>query len=78
MKAQPKKKYTFYKPRYARYEPKNVFVYLGIENGEAGSYCPIGQHSAIDLGYLQECVIISKAQYIKASMGLYTPEEYLQ
>lgn len=77
-KSAPKKKYTYYKPRYTRYRAENVFVFLGTDkHGQPGCYCPVGQHSTLDLAYLQECVIISKAQYLKASMGLYTPEEYI-
>lgn len=65
----------FYKTRYARKSPADVFVYLG--GGEL--YCPIGQHSTLSLDYLKnDCKEISKADYIAISGGLYTPEEYLQ
>ena len=41
-------------------------------------YAPIGQHGFIDKGYFNECVKITKQQYIEVSQGIYTPEEYLK
>lgn len=68
-------KYAYYKTKYKRLDPRDVFVYLG--NLEC--YCPIGQHSEIDLVcLLKECKEITKEQYLKTSGGLYTPEEYLK
>lgn len=48
-----------------------------FQSGKLTFYCPIGQHSNGDMGYLEECLPITKEQYIEASKGFYTPEEYL-
>lgn len=40
-------------------------------------YCPIGQHSLMSAEYLNECNEITKDDYLKASEGIYTPEDYL-
>ena len=53
-----------------------VFVAIKSE-GEYMAYCPIGQHSKLDKGYLQNCEKIRKDQYMIYSNGLYTPREYL-
>jgi len=65
--------YKYYKTKYARWSASDVFVYLGGTD----CYCPIGQHSNLSLEYLKDCKEITKAEYIKASDGLYTPKEYL-
>jgi hypothetical protein len=40
-------------------------------------YCPIGQHSKLYPSYIAGCTPIRKEDYIKASVGYYTPPEYL-
>ena len=40
-------------------------------------YCPIGQHSEGQRAWLNECRKISKKEYLEASKGIYTPEEYI-
>jgi len=66
-------KYKYYKTKYARYSPSDIFVYLG----GIDCYCPIGQHSQLSLEYLKECKEITKEKYIEVSNGLYTPEDYI-
>mgnify|MGYP006989395060 CR=1 FL=1 len=69
-----KKEYKYYKTKYARLSPSDVFVLTG----ETEFYCPIGQHGNLSLDYLKDCKEISKALYIKTTEGIYTPEEYLK
>lgn len=67
-------KYKYYKTKYARYSPTDVFVYLG----GVDCYCAIGQHSQLSLDYLKnDCKEIGKKKYIQITDGLYTPPEYL-
>lgn len=49
-----------------------------LRNGRLTCYCPIGQHSEIDRGFLKECHSISKETYLRVSSHLYTPEDYLE
>lgn len=65
--------YKYYKTKYKRLAPNDIFVYLG----DTDCYCPIGQHGTLSLEYLKDCKEITKEQYIKTSEGLYTPEDYL-
>lgn len=62
--------------------PNTVFVAINEHWDRAGkyitAYCPIGQHGPLDKKYLKECIKISKEQYLQASKGFYTPEEYLR
>lgn len=46
-------------------------------NGNLTIYCPIGQHGAGNPQYIDECMEITKEDYMHASKGYYTPEEYL-
>ena len=70
-----KKEYKYYKTKYARLSPSDVFVYLGGQD----CYTPIGQHGTLSLDYLHnDCKEISKELYIKVSDGIYTPSEYLK
>jgi hypothetical protein len=61
--------------------PDSVFVAIDEPWDYTGkyitAYCPIGQHGALDRDYLKECSKITREQYIQASKGFYTPEEYL-
>lgn len=57
--------------------PLTVMVIIESEGGDLMCYCPAEQHCKIDRGYFNECVPISKADYLKASAGFYTPKEYL-
>lgn len=67
-------KYKYYKTKFKRYSPTDVFVYLGGN----GCYCPIGQHSELSLEYLKnDCKEITKKKYLEVSGGLYTLKEYL-
>ena len=67
-------KYKYYKTKYARKSPIDVFVYL--RNNEL--YCPVGQHSTLSQDYLlNDCKEITKTEYKKISKGFYTPKEYL-
>jgi len=66
--------YKYYKTKYARLAPNDIFVYLGNDE----YYCPIGQHGTLSFDYLDnDCKEITKEQYIKTSEGIYTPEKYL-
>jgi hypothetical protein len=68
-------KYKYYKTKYKRLSANDVFVYLGGNE----LYCPIGQHSTLSLDYLNnDCKEITKEEYLKASEGIYTPEEYIK
>jgi len=60
--------------------PSNIFVAISEKfnnNGYMTSYSPTCQHSALSKTYLAECQRITKAEYIRISKGIYTPEEYL-
>lgn len=62
------------------YDAKDVFV--AIDSGDAREgrvsiYAPIGQHSEADLGYIEECIEISKESYLEASKLFYTPSDYI-
>lgn len=46
-------------------------------SGRLTIYCPIGQHATGTVEWFEECVPITKEQYLHASRGFYTPEEYL-
>lgn len=66
--------YRYYKTKFKKLQANDVFVYLGGTD----YYCPVGQHSTLSLDYLKNnCKEITKKTYIEASLGLYTPEEYL-
>lgn len=68
-------KYKYYKTKYQRLDPADVFVYLG----DTEYYCAIGQHGNLSIDYLKNnCKEISLDQYVKTTKGLYTPEEYLK
>lgn len=64
-------------------EKKNastVFVAINeafTNDGHITAYTPIGQHSALSRDYLNDCERITKEEYLEASHGIYTPEEYL-
>ncbi len=67
--------YKYYKTKYVKLSPSDVFVYLGNKD----YYCPIGQHGTLSLDYLRNnCKEITKEQYIKTSEGIYTPNDYIQ
>lgn len=59
----------------------NVYdVFVAIDEGYVNNltyYAPIGQHSEGDREYINECEIITKEEYLKASSHLYTPKDYL-
>jgi hypothetical protein len=59
-------------------ELTGVSVMVVLED-EDGLYCysPIGQHHTMSREYFEECVEITKEEYIEAS-SCYTPSEYLQ
>ncbi len=74
-------KYTYYVDKSEKIEARHVFVTIWDAPANPGlvlTYCPIGQHGEASLWYVNECKTISKKQYIEASRGFYTPEEYLQ
>lgn len=56
--------------------PLTAMVVIDADNKLYG-YCPKEQHFDLDRGYLNECMRITKEEYLKASKGLYTPLEYL-
>lgn len=64
-------------------DASTVFVVIhGSEKdcnpGNLMIYAPIGQHGEASVTYIRyNTRRITKEQYIKASEGLYTPEEYL-
>jgi hypothetical protein len=66
--------YKYYKTKYKRLSPKDIFVYLGGKD----YYCPIGQHGQLSLEYLKDCKEITKEIYIKVSGHLYTPKTYIR
>ena len=66
-------KYKYYKTKYKRLNPVDIFVYLG----GLDMYCPIGQHGQLSLEYLKDCKEITKKVYLKISERLYTPKEYI-
>lgn len=61
----------------------NVFVVLqGSENdcnpGNLMIYSPIGQHGEGSKDYIRyNTKKITRSQYLKASKGIYTPQEYI-
>ncbi len=77
-----KMKYKYYKTKYAKLSPSDVFVCLGIggqRSGEFGLYCPIGQHSTGSINYLKDsCIEIPLKTYLKTGEGIYTPGEYIE
>jgi hypothetical protein len=54
----------------------NVMVVLKHDNGQLEAYCPSEQHFPLTEEYFNECVRITKEQYVNAS-SLWTPAEYL-
>ena len=72
----------YFAPKGEERTPVNIFValneYHDINKKYLVCYAPIGQHGALDPEYLNECERISITDYITASEGLYTPEEYLK
>ena len=56
----------------------NVMVVIDEGYEFLTCYLPIGQHSEMSRDYFEECLPITKEQYIAASKRYYTPEEYLQ
>jgi hypothetical protein len=51
----------------------------GDRNPTYTSYAPIGQHSGVCPDYLRyNSIKITKEEYIKASEGFYTPDDYLE
>lgn len=75
--------YTYHVGKNEPIEAKNVFVAIhGSEEdcntGMIMTYAPIGQHGEASLDYVNnDTKEITADQYIKASQGLYTPDEYL-
>ena len=78
-------KIKYFKDKYRKLNAGSVFL-VDMESDRTGEawpgqltgYMPIGQHSAIANYYIKyDAVEITKEQYIEASRGLYTPEEYL-
>jgi hypothetical protein len=67
----------FYQDGDEELVPSNVFVAIKSD-GELSCYCPIGQHSKLDAGYLDECKEISREKYLEVSKGLYTPSDYIK
>jgi hypothetical protein len=50
----------------------------GDRNDLYMSYAPIGQHSECAREYFEnDCLEITKKEYIPATKGLYTPKDYL-
>lgn len=60
-------------------ELNGVTIMVVIDEGyrRLTCYSPIGQHSEMDRGYFEECVKITKDEYLNASKGIYTPSDYL-
>ena len=75
-------KYKYYKTKYKRLDPIDIFVLVDNEpdiNGEVAIYTPIGQHSGASPEYIKnDCREISLETYLKISKGIYTPEEYIR
>ena len=78
-------KIKYFKDKYARLNAGSVFL-VDMESDRTGQqwpgqltgYMPIGQHSAISKHFIKHDVVeITREQYIEASRGLYTPEDYL-
>ena len=78
-------KIKYFKDKYRKLNAGSVFL-VDIDSDRNGEvwpkqltgYMPIGQHSAITKYFIKyDAVEITKEQYIEASRGLYTPEEYL-
>ena len=65
-------------------DPEQVFLVIPntekdcADDGCIMTYAPIGQHSEAFISYLDECIEISKEEYLEISKGIYTPEEYLK
>lgn len=72
----------YFAPKGEERTPINIFVVLNeyhdINKKYLVCYAPIGQHGALDPEYLKACERITKEEYLKASKGIYTPEEYLK
>jgi hypothetical protein len=58
-------------------EAARVSVVIDEGGDRLTFYTPIGQHSEGDRGYFETTTRISKKEYLKASKGYYTPEDYL-
>ena len=59
----------------------DVFVALDqVENsrGDLAIYTPTFAHCTASPGYIEECEKITKEEYLAASKGYYTPEDYLK
>lgn len=75
-------KYKYYKTKYKRLVPHDVFVLIHDIPANPGNvviYTPIGQHSEASKDYIEnDCKEISKETYLKVSEGIYTPEDYIK
>lgn len=68
-------KYKFYKNvKSPTGNPSDLCIVLDDET----IYSPIGQHGSYVKAYLDDCIEITKEQYVEESKGLLTPEEYLK
>lgn len=72
----------FYRHKNKQVSANTVFLVDHDEKwntiGDLLSYAPIGQHGACnELFITEDAVEITKEDYIEASKGFYTPEEYL-
>lgn len=74
-------KYKYYKTKYAKLSPADVFVLVSDEPDIFNwltIYAPIGQHGNASPDYVKnDCKEISRKTYLKVSEGIYTPEEYI-
>jgi hypothetical protein len=67
----------FFQDKGEELSPSTVFVAIHSDN-ELSCYCPIGQDSKLDEGYMKECNPITKEKYLDVSKGFYTPSDYLE
>lgn len=79
----------FYSERTAylgpKTDPSKVFLTVPDTEGDCATpdcimtYAPIGQHSEALKSYIEnDCIQITKEEYLKISEGIYTPAEYIK
>lgn len=56
---------------------QNVMVVIDEGHARLTCYSPTEQHSEMDWGYFNQCLPITKEQYLEASKLFYTPNDYL-
>jgi hypothetical protein len=66
----------YYIDKDCKPSPSTIFVAIHSDD-ELSCYAPVGQHSKLDSGYMEECTEITREEYLEISKGFYTPADYI-